>query len=123
MHAGGRLDALRVGHAGRRLGVPAFRVVALSYARLDLSVAAPPQTLDVALAVAGEHFAFCLGDAKDTNDRRSGSAADLARWNLSRVLARSGTLHFSGEEAYRVRDACAGDRCPAGEPSARGHAS
>ncbi|MGW2081306.1 DUF4253 domain-containing protein [Streptomyces sp. NPDC001939] len=35
------------------------RVVALSYARLDLSVAAPPQTLDEALAVAAEHFAFC----------------------------------------------------------------
>ncbi|MET9695259.1 DUF4253 domain-containing protein [Streptomyces sp. NPDC006514] len=39
-----------------RFGV---RVVALSYARLDLSVAAPPQTLDEALAVAAEHFAFC----------------------------------------------------------------
>ncbi|WP_432020488.1 DUF4253 domain-containing protein [Streptomyces sp. 1222.5] len=31
----------------------------MSYARLDLSVAAPPQTLDEALAVAVEHFAFC----------------------------------------------------------------
>ncbi|MGW6753788.1 DUF4253 domain-containing protein [Streptomyces sp. NPDC055006] len=39
-----------------RFGV---QVVALSYARLDLSVAAPPQTLDKALAVAAEHFAFC----------------------------------------------------------------
>ncbi|MFE2326056.1 DUF4253 domain-containing protein [Streptomyces sp. NPDC059385] len=39
-----------------RFGV---RVVALSYARLDLSVAAPPQTLDEALVVAAEHFAFC----------------------------------------------------------------
>ncbi|MFC9499264.1 DUF4253 domain-containing protein [Streptomyces sp. NPDC056982] len=39
-----------------RFGV---QVVALSYARLDLSVAAPPQTLDTALAVAAEHFAFC----------------------------------------------------------------
>ncbi|MEV5604658.1 DUF4253 domain-containing protein [Streptomyces sp. NPDC052299] len=35
------------------------RVIALSYARLDLSVAAPPQTPDEALAVAAEHFAFC----------------------------------------------------------------
>ncbi|MFE5555695.1 DUF4253 domain-containing protein [Streptomyces sp. NPDC056544] len=35
------------------------RVVALSYARLDLSVAAPPQSPDEALAVAAEHFAFC----------------------------------------------------------------
>ncbi|MFE6848273.1 DUF4253 domain-containing protein [Streptomyces sp. NPDC057686] len=35
------------------------QVVALSYARLDMSVAAPPQTLDEALAVAAEHFAFC----------------------------------------------------------------
>ncbi|MFJ6479553.1 MULTISPECIES: DUF4253 domain-containing protein [unclassified Streptomyces] len=35
------------------------RVVALSSARLDLSVAAPPQSLDEALAVAAEHFAFC----------------------------------------------------------------
>ncbi|WP_328787264.1 MULTISPECIES: DUF4253 domain-containing protein [unclassified Streptomyces] len=35
------------------------RVVALSYARLDLSVAAPPQSLDEALAIAAEHFAFC----------------------------------------------------------------
>ncbi|MCX5409730.1 DUF4253 domain-containing protein [Streptomyces sp. NBC_00335] len=39
-----------------RFGV---RVVALSYARLDLSVAAPPQTMDEALAIAAEHFAFC----------------------------------------------------------------
>ncbi|MEU9403617.1 DUF4253 domain-containing protein [Streptomyces sp. NPDC048242] len=39
-----------------RFGV---RVVALSHNRLDLSVAAPPQTLDEALAVAVEHFAFC----------------------------------------------------------------
>ncbi|MET7932017.1 DUF4253 domain-containing protein [Streptomyces sp. NPDC005349] len=39
-----------------RFGVQA---VALSYARLDLSVAAPPRTLDEALAVAAEHFAFC----------------------------------------------------------------
>ncbi|MCJ0875734.1 DUF4253 domain-containing protein [Streptomyces sp. AP-93] len=39
-----------------RFGV---RVVALSSARLDLSVAAPPQTLHEALAVAAEHFAFC----------------------------------------------------------------
>lgn len=39
-----------------RFGV---RVVALSPARLDLSVATPPQTLDEALAVAAEHFAFC----------------------------------------------------------------
>ncbi|MBT3166487.1 DUF4253 domain-containing protein [Streptomyces sp. Vc74B-19] len=39
-----------------RFGV---QVVALSYARLDVSVAAPPQTLDEALAVAAEHFAFC----------------------------------------------------------------
>ncbi|MFE1869361.1 DUF4253 domain-containing protein [Streptomyces sp. NPDC059496] len=35
------------------------RVVALSYARLDLSVAAPPRSLDEALAIAAEHFAFC----------------------------------------------------------------
>ncbi|RZU36627.1 uncharacterized protein DUF4253 [Streptomyces sp. BK022] len=35
------------------------RVIALSYARLDLSVAAPPRTLEEALAVAAEHFAFC----------------------------------------------------------------
>jgi hypothetical protein len=35
------------------------RVIALSYARLDLSVAAPPQTPGEALAVAAEHFAFC----------------------------------------------------------------
>ncbi|MEV7583268.1 DUF4253 domain-containing protein [Streptomyces erythrochromogenes] len=39
-----------------RFGV---RVVALSHARLDLSVAAPPRTLAEALAVAAEHFAFC----------------------------------------------------------------
>lgn len=39
-----------------RFGV---RVVALSHARLDLSVAAPPQTPDEALAIAAEHFAFC----------------------------------------------------------------
>jgi hypothetical protein len=39
-----------------RFGV---RVVALSHARLDLSVAAPPQTLNEALVVAAEHFAFC----------------------------------------------------------------
>ncbi|MEV6589818.1 DUF4253 domain-containing protein [Streptomyces acidicola] len=35
------------------------RLLALSYARLDLSVAAPPQTMEEALAVAAEHFAFC----------------------------------------------------------------
>ncbi|MFF3085372.1 DUF4253 domain-containing protein [Streptomyces nojiriensis] len=35
------------------------RVVALSHARLDLSVAAPPRSPDEALAVAAEHFAFC----------------------------------------------------------------
>ncbi|MEU4154176.1 DUF4253 domain-containing protein [Streptomyces sp. NPDC026659] len=39
-----------------RFGV---RVTALSHNRLDLSVAAPPQTVDEALAVAVEHFAFC----------------------------------------------------------------
>jgi hypothetical protein len=39
-----------------RFGV---RVVALSHDRLDLSVAAPPQTVEEALAVAVEHFAFC----------------------------------------------------------------
>ncbi|MEU8616599.1 DUF4253 domain-containing protein [Streptomyces sp. NPDC048623] len=39
-----------------RFGV---RVIALSYDRLDLSVAAPPQTVEEALAVAVEHFAFC----------------------------------------------------------------
>ncbi|MFB7267544.1 DUF4253 domain-containing protein [Streptomyces nojiriensis] len=35
------------------------RVVALSHARLDVSVAVPPQSPDEALAVAAEHFAFC----------------------------------------------------------------
>ncbi|MFE5940487.1 DUF4253 domain-containing protein [Streptomyces sp. NPDC056470] len=35
------------------------QVIALSYTRLDLSVAAPPQTLGEALSVAAEHFAFC----------------------------------------------------------------
>ncbi|WP_418955233.1 DUF4253 domain-containing protein [Streptomyces tritici] len=39
-----------------RFGV---RVVALSLDRLDLSVAAPPRTVEEALAVAAEHFAFC----------------------------------------------------------------
>lgn len=36
-----------------------IRVVALSFDRLVLSVAAPPTTRDVAEAVAAEHFAFC----------------------------------------------------------------
>ncbi|MGW4444511.1 DUF4253 domain-containing protein [Streptomyces sp. NPDC004682] len=39
-----------------RFGV---RLIALSHDRLDLSVAAPPQTVEDALAVAVEHFAFC----------------------------------------------------------------
>lgn len=39
-----------------RFGV---RVVALSHDRLDLSVAAPPESAEEALAVAVEHFAFC----------------------------------------------------------------
>ncbi|MER8041784.1 DUF4253 domain-containing protein [Streptomyces sp. NPDC094032] len=39
-----------------RFGV---RVVALSHDRLDLSVAAPPQTVEEALAIAVEHLAFC----------------------------------------------------------------
>lgn len=36
-----------------------IRVIALSPARLDLSVATPPQTLAEALPIAAEHFAFC----------------------------------------------------------------
>ncbi|MFF3321165.1 DUF4253 domain-containing protein [Streptomyces sp. NPDC002889] len=36
-----------------------IRVVALHFDRLDLSVAAPPRTMDEALAVAAEHHAFC----------------------------------------------------------------
>jgi len=35
------------------------RVVALGFDQLIVSVAAPPTTLDEALAVAAEHFAFC----------------------------------------------------------------
>ena len=36
-----------------------IRVVALGFDQLLVSVAAPPTTLDDALAVAAEHFAFC----------------------------------------------------------------
>ncbi|MGW2562877.1 DUF4253 domain-containing protein [Streptomyces sp. NPDC001514] len=36
-----------------------IRVVALSFDRLDVSVAAPPRTMTHALAVAAEHHAFC----------------------------------------------------------------
>lgn len=44
------------------------------------------------------------------------SAADLARdGTCSEPLARSGTLHSSGEEAYRVLHACAGGRRPGRE--------
>lgn len=35
------------------------RVVALTFDRMHLSVAAPARTMDQALAVAAEHFAFC----------------------------------------------------------------
>ncbi|MGY4965352.1 DUF4253 domain-containing protein [Streptomyces sp. 900105245] len=59
----------------------------MSYARLDLSVAAPPQTLDEALAVAVEHFAFC-----PDNIGRGTRASASTRRKLSWISSRRGRL-------------------------------
>ncbi|MFD0353839.1 DUF4253 domain-containing protein [Streptomyces sp. NPDC127110] len=50
------------------------RVLAIGFARLDLSVAAPPRTLAEALPVAAEHFAFC----PDNVWQGSGTVRDYA---------------------------------------------
>ncbi|MGE7389396.1 DUF4253 domain-containing protein, partial [Streptomyces sp. NPDC004126] len=50
------------------------RVLALGFATLDLSVAAPPRTLAEALPVAAEHFAFCPDNVR----QGSGTVRDYA---------------------------------------------
>lgn len=43
------------------------RVVGVGFADLYVSVAAPPATLDEALAVAAEHFAFCPDNIRQSH--------------------------------------------------------
>ncbi|WP_344594841.1 DUF4253 domain-containing protein [Actinomadura vinacea] len=62
------------------------RVIAVGFATLDLSVAAPPATFDHALKVAAEHYAFCpdilaMGE-EGTLEEYAESLVDAPRWSF-----------------------------------------
>jgi hypothetical protein len=54
-----------------------IRVVGIGFDTLRLSVAAPPMTLDEALPVAAEHFAFCPDNVWTGSDSIAAYAEDL----------------------------------------------
>jgi hypothetical protein len=61
-----------------------IRLVALGFASLLVSVAAPPATLEEAEEIAAEHFAFCPDDIDDTGDLKTyaQSLIDRPTWHF-----------------------------------------
>jgi hypothetical protein len=64
-----------------------IRVAALAFDRLTVSVAAPPRTLDAAMAVAAEHYAFCpdnidQGSYETLREYAEKAVLDVPAWSF-----------------------------------------